>query len=398
MKIRTGIGIILCAVCPGLASAQTSAVSPVSAPADGQILQPKNNDSSAFKLNVLGRTSFNIGSNTENEVNAGFKLDEMRLLLHGFIHSDLSYKVRFRLNRSFNTTSQDNGSRALDFAQVNYRFGKQKEWEVILGKQAAAVGSYEFVNNPVYEYIFTDYVDRILNLFVVGATFSYKVNPAHRFTFQIYNTATETFDQLVKNAAYGAAGLKQSGRPIGTYLTWEGNFLNKTIHTKWSYNYSQLVVDGDNHAVSLANMHQSGGTKVYLDLQYSDYGVDHTMLASNSIHSFYGIKGTDRTMLRDVVYKTAVLRFDQQLNKNWGISLKGAYETASARKYKQAGQDFRRNWTGYAALEHQPFANKDWKLFAGYISNAITYKNRMGLPSEKNNRFILGTYFNLAAF
>lgn len=446
MKIKTGIGIVLCGICPvwALGQAEVPATAQVktqtqiqvqtqvpvatqvpaqtqipeqtqtlvpskisgeiqtpvssSASANGSNFRSKKNDSSLFNLNVLGRTSFNIGENAAKDLNAGFKLDEMRLLLHGFINSDLSYKVRFRLNRSFNTTTQDNGSRALDYAQVNYRFGQQKEWEVILGKQAAAVGSYEFVNNPVYEYIFTDYVDRILNLFVVGATFSYKVNPAHSFTVQLYNTSTETFDQLLKNAGYGAAGLKQSGRPIGTYLTWEGNFLEKRILTKWSYNYSQLVVNGDNHAFSLANMYKSGGTKIYLDLQYSDYGVDHTMLASNPIHTFYGNKGTDRAMLRDVVYKTAVLRFDQQLNSNWGISLKGAYETASAGKDKQIGHDFRRNWTGYAALEHKPFENKDWKLFAGYIGNAISYKNRIGLPSENNHRFILGTYFNLSAF
>ncbi|WP_316839330.1 porin [Pedobacter gandavensis] len=384
MKIRTSIGVVLCAVCPAIASAQT--------PVDSV----KKEVPSIFNLNVLGRTSFNIGQNADRDLNASFRLDETRLLLSGHINPDLSYKVRFRLNKSFGTTTQDNGSRALDYAQVNYRFGKQKEWEVILGKQAAAVGSYEFVNNPVYEYAFTDYVDRILNLFVVGATFSYKVNPNHNFQLQVYNTSTETFDQLIKTAGYGAGDFKQSNRPMGAYLTWEGNFL-KSFHTKWSYNYSQLVADADNHAISLANMYKSKNTKVYLDLQYSDYGVDHTMLASSAIHSFYGNAGLDRTMRRDVVYKTAVLRLDQQLNEKWGIALKGAYETASARKDKTLGQDFRKNWTGFAALEYKPIANKDWKLFGGYIDNKISYKNGMNIPTQKNNRFILGTFFNLTA-
>ncbi|WP_316818632.1 porin [Pedobacter nyackensis] len=379
MKIRTSIGIVLCAVCPIVSWAQA----------------PR--DSSIFNLNILGRTSFNIGEKNGKDLNAGFRLDETRLLMSGHVNPDLSYKVRFRLNRAFNTTSQDNGSRALDYAQVNYQFGKHKEWEVALGKQAAAVGSYEFVNNPVYEYVFTDYVDRILNLFVVGATFSYKVNPNHNFHLQVYNTSTETFDQLIKSAGYGAGELKPSESPLGAYLTWEGSFLNKTFHTKWSYNYSQLVAGADNQAISLANMYKSKKTKVYLDLQYSDYGVDHTMLASNPVHSFYGTTGTDRTMLRDIAYKTAVLRVDQQFNNSWSISMKGAYETASARKDKQIGKDFRNNWTGFVALEHRPIANKDWKLFAGYIGNTVSYKNRIGLPAERNNRFILGTFFNITA-
>ncbi|MBB2148116.1 porin [Pedobacter gandavensis] len=397
MKIRTSVGVVLCAVCPAITWAQT----PVdSVKQSSKIIQPTKTvakDSSIFNLNVLGRTSLNIGQHKDRHLNAGFRLDETRLLLTGNVHPDLSYKVRFRLNRAFATTTQDNGSRALDFAQVNYRFGKQKEWEVILGKQAAAVGSYEFVNNPVYEYIFTDYVDRILNLFVVGATFSYKVNPNHNFQLQVYNTSTETLDQLIKTAGYAAGDFKQSERPMGAYLTWEGNFLDKAFHTKWSYNYNQLIAGADNHSVSLANMYKVGRTKIYLDLQYSDYGVDHTMLASNPIHSFYGSVGADRVMRKDVVYKSAVLRFDQQFSHHWGISLKGAYETASAAKDKQIGQDFRRNWTGYAALEFKPLVNQDWKLFGGYIDNKISYTNRIGLPTEKNNRFILGTYFNLKA-
>ena len=393
MKIRTSVGIVLCTVCPAVASAQTPVDTTKNIPLD----TAKQASPSIFNLHILGRTSLNIGQNKERALNAGFRMDETRLLLSGHVNPDLSYKVRFRLNKAFTTTTQDNGSRALDYAQLNYRFGKQKDWEVILGKQAAAVGSYEFVNNPVYEYIFTDYVDRILNLFVVGATFSYTANPNHNFQLQVYNTSTETFDQLIKTAGYGAGEFKQSERPMGAYFTWQGNFFNKAFHTKWSYNYNQLIAGADNHSISLANMYQSKNTKVYLDLQYSDYGVDHTMLASNPIHAFIGNNGADRIMRKDVVYKSAVLRFDQQLSTHWGVSVKGAYETASASKDKTIGHDFRRNWTGYAAMEYKPIANQDWKLFAGYIDHKISYKNRLGMPSEKNNRFILGTYFNLKA-
>jgi len=391
MKISTCIGILLSAICPLIVSASTQqTLVNNSSEQDGR-------DSSLFNLHVLGRTTFNAGKESGRDFNANFKLDEARLLFSGHVSPDLSYKVRFRLNRAFTTTSQDNGSRALDYAHVNYRFGKQKKWEIALGKQAAAVGSYEFVNNPVYEYIFTDYVDRILNLFVVGATFSYKVSPTNSLLFQVYNTSTENFDQLLKTSGYGAGGFTQSDRPIGAYLTWEGNFLDKAITTKWSYNYAQLVAGGDNQAISLANMYKSKATKLYLDLQYSDYGVDHTMLASNAIHAFNGTSGVDRTMLKDVVYKSAVLRCDRQFTENWGISLKGAYETASARNLQQIGNDFRRNWTCYAALEHMPIPTKDWKLFAGYIGNTIAYKSHMALPKEQHHRFIIGTYFNLTA-
>jgi hypothetical protein len=74
------------------------------------------------------------------ESQAKANLDDARILMSGVYNDRLSYKVRFRLNRSFAPTSQDNGSRALDMALIKYKFGKDLKWSVTAGKQSAMVG------------------------------------------------------------------------------------------------------------------------------------------------------------------------------------------------------------------------------------------------------------------
>ena len=55
-----------------------------------------------------------------------FQLDEARLHFYGNYNESLSYHIRFRLNKPFTATSLDNGTLALDFAFLSYRFGASK--------------------------------------------------------------------------------------------------------------------------------------------------------------------------------------------------------------------------------------------------------------------------------
>ncbi|KAF5278675.1 hypothetical protein FQR65_LT15593 [Abscondita terminalis] len=134
----------------------------------------------------------------------------------------------------------DNSSQALDIASIEYKFGKKRDWSVAIGKQSAMVGSYEFENNPIYEFMFTDYVDRILNLFVVGGKLAYNVNPDHSFHLQLYNTVNNTFDTHLMNNDFVMGDLKRAKAPVGGYFTWVGSFADQRLQTKWSYNLLSL--------------------------------------------------------------------------------------------------------------------------------------------------------------
>ncbi len=348
-----------------------------------------------FNLDLLFRAGFNANDLGNPESRANANLDEARVLMSGDYNDRLSYKVRFRLNRSFAPTTQDNSSAALDFAFLKYKFGRDDKWALTVGKQSAMVGSYEFENNPIYEYKFTDYVDRILNLFVVGGMLSYQVVPDHSLNLQIYNTSNHSFNHLLANNGYAAGDLEASKVPMGAYFTWVGAFADKKFNTKWSFNVSQFAKGNTNRSVSLANKYKTGKQMIYLDLQYSFFAVDHALIGTSVINDFYGRTGADRTLNKDVVYKSAILRYDQFLTDKWELALKGGIETAGSDEDETLGRQFRTNYTYFAALQHKPFKTKDLRFYLGYVGNTVTHKDILQVSNQQFNRVSLGAYFTL---
>lgn len=348
-----------------------------------------------FNLDLLFRAGINANDlgNAESRLNAN--LDEARILMSGDYNDQLSYKVRFRLNRSFAPTSQDNSSAALDFAFLKYKFGTDHKWALTVGKQSAMVGSYEFENNPIYEYKFTDYVDRILNLFVVGGMLSYQVVPDHSLNLQVYNTSNHTFNQFLANNGYAAGDLQPSKVPMGAYFTWVGAFADKKFNTKWSFNVSQYAKGNTNHSISLANKYKTGRQMIYLDLQYSFFAVDHAVIGTSVINDFYGRTGADRTLNKDVVYRSAILRYDQFLTEKWELALKGGIETAGSDNEETLGRQFRTNYTYFAALQHKPYKTKDLRFYLGYVGNTVTHKDILQMGNKQFNRISLGALFTL---
>ncbi|MGJ1196034.1 porin [Sphingobacterium spiritivorum] len=351
-----------------------------------------------FKFDVLLRTAFDADNPGKEEALSRFNLEEARLLLHGDYNDRLSYKVRFRLNRSFSPLGLDNSSQALDFASIEYKFGKKRDWSVTLGKQSAMVGSYEFENNPIYEFMFTDYVDRILNLFVVGGKLSYSLNTDHSFHLQMYNTVNNTFDTHLVNNGFVMGDLKRAKAPVGGYFTWVGSFADKRFHTKWSYNLAQFAEGRATQAISLANKYKTDNQMIYLDLQYSHMGADHALIASRAINDFYARTGDQRQLAKNVVYKSAVLRYDQFLNDKWEVALKGAIETAGSKDDGTVGNDFRTNYTYFAALQHKPFKKQDLRFYIGYVGNSVKYADRMAMDKTQFNRLTVGGYFTIPVY
>ncbi|MBD1422433.1 porin [Sphingobacterium chuzhouense] len=367
----------------------------VEPPAVQDTSENERNQSKLFNFDVLFRGAL-LGDNLgKDDAVTRAKMEEIRLHLHGNYNDDLSYKVRLRLNRPFAPNSLDNGSGALDFALIEYKFGKNRNWDVTVGKQSAMVGSYEFENNPIYEFMFTDYVDRILNLFVTGAKLGYHINPNHSFHVQVHNTVNNNFNEHILNNGFAIGDLQRSKVPMGAYFTWVGAFADQKIHTKWSYHVSQFADKHTNHAISLANKYKTDKQMVYLDLQYSHMGVDHALIASNGINDFYDHTGAGRVLAKDIVYKTAVLRYDQFLTDKWEIALKGAVEAAGSTKDEELGKDFRQNYTYFAALQHKPFRNQDMRFYLGYIGNSISYADKMNVDRQQLNRLALGAYFTI---
>ena len=146
------------------------------------LLSPQSAQSA--NIEFYFNSSFAADKTRLTPASAAFRLEDARIYMYGNYNKDLSYNVRFRLNRPFTPTSQDNASVALDMAFLTYRFGKDRQWDLRLGKAYAMIGSYEIDIHPLYEYIYGDYLAYIVNPFLGVLQVGYAINERHKVGLQ----------------------------------------------------------------------------------------------------------------------------------------------------------------------------------------------------------------------
>ncbi|MBF8963579.1 hypothetical protein I0P70_09995 [Pontibacter sp. FD36] len=350
--------------------------------------------SERIDVNFLLRSSVDFPSGASNQ--ASVNLNEARMELRGDITPDLSFRVRYRLNRSAAPNSLDNAPGSLDHANVTYRFGTAKKWHLTAGKQSASVGSWEFDKNPTFEYQYTEYVNRQLNLFLLAMKLGYDVTENHTFQLQLHNTSNNNFNTVYNTTGYNTDGLRPSKTPFGLYVAWLGNLLDEKWQTFYSYNISQFAKGKTDHAVSIGNQVVLDRFKAYLDLQSTNMSVDYPNIGSPAVNTFMApTPGFTPVFLQDINYKTALLRVDYEFIPKWFITAKGFYETASHRKDSEIGDNFREHTGLLAGLEYKPVGSQEMRLFSYYYYNTSRYNNAVGVsnPNQKLHLFSVGVLY-----
>ena len=355
--------------------------------------------SEKIDVNFLFRSAVEFPSGSSNQ--AAVKLNESRLEVRGAITPDLSFRVRYRLNRSSAQNSLDNAPGSIDHANVTYRFGNEKKWHLTAGKQSASVGSWEFDKNPTFEYHYTEYVNKQLNLFLLAMKLGYDLTENHTFQVQLHNTFNNDFNTTFNGTGYDKDGLRPSKTPLGLYVAWLGNMFDKKWQTFYSYNISQFAKGKTDHAISIGNQVVLDRFSAYLDLQSANMAVDYPNIGSPVANTFRASSPVFvPTYLQDVNYKTAVLRADYEFVPKWFLTAKGFYETASHRKENGIGDNFRENIGYWAGLEYKPVASQDMRLFANYYYNTTRYNKAVAQTNanQKLHLFSVGVLYFVNAF
>ena len=321
-----------------------------------------------------------------------FVIDNARLNLQGDFNEDLFYRVRFRPNLPFNSTTQDGGTSALDYAFLTYRFGSDRQWDVTVGKQLAAFGAFEKEINPLYEYIFTDYLNGVYNnVFLSGLTLGYKINGTHKIGVQLHNTVNTKFANLLSSKGFVAGDFKASKAPIGMYLFWNADLLDGKLKLRYSYNLSQYAANNLTHSLALGNWYKSGRHTLYLDLSYTYMGADYGLTTSQLLSAYDGLaKGV---MQKDAVYKRAVSRYDYQLTDRWSLSAKLGIEQAGSTQ--RLSEQLRTNYIYFAAAQYAPLRGQDLRFYLAYVGNTISYDKALHLKDEQMHRIAIGAYYTL---
>lgn len=83
-----------------------------------------------------------------------FKCKQLRFEIKGDLTERIYYRLRHRLNKPNAAASEDNFAKATDYMMVGYKLSDK--WAIQAGKMCQIWGGYEFDDNPIYIYQYSD--------------------------------------------------------------------------------------------------------------------------------------------------------------------------------------------------------------------------------------------------
>ncbi len=348
-------------------------------------------------INLYLRSSLEMHSN--ESVANGIKVNEARLEIMGDATENLSYRFRARMNRTVAAGTQDNVPSSIDYAYITYKFGEEKKWSVTIGKQMNNIGSWEFRDNPTFDYQYSHFVTKQQNLFPVGLQVSYNVNPKYSLHLQAFNTVNDAFSTIYTKTSYDTNGLEASKTPFGLNLTWIGKMFEDKFQTIYTLTTSQVAKGESNFQVSLGNKVVLDKFTGVVDVSHTNMAVDYVNMISPSINGYYLAQNPNYVSVyaQDLVFQTLGFRFSYAVTPNWFITAKTVFERIEDKNNLNVGKNLSTNNVNYLGLEFKPFDNQDFKLFGYYAQFHTKYNEnfRAYTPNFQNNIVAIGALWYL---
>ncbi|VEH14726.1 Uncharacterised protein [Segatella oris] len=355
----------------------------------------KKND--AFNVYFNYAASFQAERNSlVDEWHTGFANKQLRLEIKGNIGDHLFYRLRHRLNKTNEARTQDNFSKATDIMMAGWKFNDK--WSVQAGKMCQIWGGFEFDENPMYIYQYSDMVDNMDN-FMAGVVVSYKPVPTQEFAVEVSDANNDSFSKV-----YGAGAASQeenSVRPLTssrnplTYIAnWNGSFADGMINTRWSWGIQTQARHKYSRMLILGQQLNLDKFQWYVDYMGAWDGLDRLGIATSDL----GLNGGGHNLYAsDVHYNSFITKVNWQFAPHWNLMLKGMYETASVSKLER-GKNYRKSFGYMSSMEYYPLKDQDFRVFLAYVGRKYDFSEKSGLKDYNTNRIELGFMYRIKAF
>ena len=355
----------------------------------------KKND--AFNVYFNYAASFKAERNSlVDEWHTGFANKQLRLEIKGNIGDHLFYRLRHRLNKTNEARTQDNFSKATDIMMAGWKFNDK--WSVQAGKMCQIWGGFEFDENPMYIYQYSDMVDNMDN-FMAGVVVSYKPVPTQEFAVEVSDANNDSFSKV-----YGAGAASQeenSVRPLTssrnplTYIAnWNGSFADGMINTRWSWGIQTQARHKYSRMLILGQQLNLDKFQWYVDYMGAWDGLDRLGIATSDL----GLNGGGHNLYAsDVHYNSFITKVNWQFAPHWNLMLKGMYETASVSKLER-GKNYRKSFGYMSSVEYYPLKDQDFRVFLAYVGRKYDFSEKSGLKDYNTNRIELGFMYRIKAF
>ena len=239
----------------------------------------KKQDVFNLYLNMQGSFDAKFNNGFDQGV---FNMRQFRIEATGQVNDWLWYRWRQRLNRHNNGDGMiDNLPTSIDYAAIGVRFNKNLS--LFAGKQGVAYGGFEYDENPINIYQYSEMIDYMSN-FMTGITLTYDFNPNQQLAFQILDSRNYS-----QESTYGI-NLPKSRLPLIYTLNWNANMFNNKWQTRYSASVMEEVHGKYMYYLALGNQFNfSKKCNMYFDIMSSFEQVDRKGIITEMCGGVYGV-------------------------------------------------------------------------------------------------------------
>lgn len=359
----------------------------------------KKND--MFNLYFNYAASFQAEHNSlSDEWGTKFANKQLRIEIKGNLTDKLYYRLRHRLNKATDAKGEDNFAKATDIMMVGYNFNDKLS--ISGGKMCQIWGGFEFDENPMYIYQYSDMVDNMDN-FMAGVTVSYKPIPTQEIAVEISNSyngkfADEYGDEAVVVNNDEAHALQKSKNPLTYIINWNGSFFDGKLNTRWAWGLQTQAKGKYSRMLTLGQQLNLPKFQWYFDYMGAFDDLDRLKIATNEIVGAYGDElHLGNAYLGKVHYNSFITKANWQFAPSWNLMLKGMYETASVTKMEQF-KNYRKSFGYMGSIEYYPAKQQDFRLFLAYVGRKYDYSTKCGLKDYNTDRIELGFMYRIKAY
>lgn len=361
----------------------------------------KKND--MFNLYFNYAASFQAEHNSlSDEWGTKFANKQLRIEIKGNLTDKLYYRLRHRLNKATDAKGEDNFAKATDIMMVGYNFNDKLS--ISGGKMCQIWGGFEFDENPMYIYQYSDMVDYMDN-FMAGVTVSYKPIPTQEIAVEISNSyngkfADEYGDGAVVVNNDEAQALQKSKNPLTYIINWNGSFFDGKLNTRWAWGLQTQAKGKYSRMLTLGQQLNLPKFQWYFDYMGAFDDLDRLKIATNELGgAFVDDEGNalGNVYLGKVHYNSFITKANWQFAPSWNLMLKGMYETASVTKMEQF-KNYRKSFGYMGSIEYYPAKQQDFRLFLAYVGRKYDYSTKCGLKDYNTDRIELGFMYRIKAY
>lgn len=361
----------------------------------------KKND--MFNLYFNYAASFQAEHNSlSDEWGTKFANKQLRLEIKGNLTDKLYYRLRHRLNKATDAKGEDNFAKATDIMMVGYNFNDKLS--ISGGKMCQIWGGFEFDENPMYIYQYSDMVDNMDN-FMAGVTLSYKPIPTQEIAVEISNAyngkfADEYGDEAVVVNKDEAKALQKSKNPLTYIINWNGSFFDGKLNTRWAWGLQTQAKGKYSRMLTLGQQLNLPKFQWYFDYMGAFDDLDRLRIATNELGGALVDAvgdGIDNAYFGKVHYNSFITKANWQFAPSWNLMLKGMYETASVTKMEQF-KNYRKSFGYMGSIEYYPAKQQDFRLFLAYVGRKFDYSTKCGLKDYNTDRIELGFMYRIKAY